>query len=137
MLYSGLFFIHIVITILLGLVILMQSGRGGGLTEAFASAESMFGAKTNAFMVKTTTVLIVCFIVTSTALTYLSSQKKRSLMPTTIATPQKIDHTIEIPLTDEKQAAKPQQPADAQKNTEAQSAPEAAPVTEPEPQTAQ
>ena len=72
--------LHTLICILLSLVILMQSGRGGGLTETFASAESVFGAKTNSFMVRTTTVLASMFLLTCLTLAYLSSRKERSLM---------------------------------------------------------
>ncbi|OGX24873.1 MAG: preprotein translocase subunit SecG [Omnitrophica WOR_2 bacterium RIFCSPHIGHO2_01_FULL_48_9] len=79
-----IFFIHAVAAILLVLVVLMQSGRGGGLTEGFASAESMFGAKTNLFMVRTTSVLAAIFIVTSLSLAFFSSRKDRSLMPQTM-----------------------------------------------------
>lgn len=73
-------FVHAVVCIFLMLVILMQSGRGGGLTEGFASAESIFGARTNVFMIKTTTVLATLFLVTCLSLAVLSSQKGRSLM---------------------------------------------------------
>lgn len=72
--------IHTLVCILLCMVILMQSGRGGGLTETFASAESVFGARTNSFMVRTTTVFASIFLVTCLTLTYLSSRKERSLM---------------------------------------------------------
>ena len=44
------------------MIILMQSGRGGGLTEGFAPAESMFGVKTNEFLIKGTTLLAVFFL---------------------------------------------------------------------------
>jgi preprotein translocase subunit SecG len=73
-------FIHAVISILLILVILMQAGRGGGLTEGFAAAEQMFGARTNELMIKATTVLGTAFLVTSLGLAILSSQKGKSLM---------------------------------------------------------
>lgn len=73
-------FVHAVVCIFLMLVILMQSGRGGGLTEGFASAESIFGARTNIFMIKTTTVLATLFLVTCLSLAVLSSQKGKSLM---------------------------------------------------------
>lgn len=77
----GLFiFIHSVCAILLIVVILMQSGRGGGLTETFASAESMFGAKTNEVMVKATVILAVIFLVSSLALAHLSSKREKSLL---------------------------------------------------------
>ena len=57
-------FIHTIICIFLVVIILMQSGRGGGLTENFAAAESMFGAKTNVFLIRGTTILASLFLVT-------------------------------------------------------------------------
>ena len=73
-------FVHTAVCILLCIIILMQSGRGGGLTESFASAESIFGAKTNVFLVKTTTVLASLFLVTCLSLAFLSAKKDKSLM---------------------------------------------------------
>lgn len=73
-------FIHAVICILLIAIILMQPGKSGGLTEGFASAESIFGAKTNVFIIKTTTVLAAFFLATCLGLAILSSQKNKSLM---------------------------------------------------------
>ncbi len=73
-------FLHIIICIFLVIVVLMQAGRGGGLTESFSSAESLFGAQTSSVMVKTTTVLAAFFIVTSLSLAFLSAQKSQSLM---------------------------------------------------------
>ena len=79
--------VHGLVCILLVVSILMQSGRGGGLTEAFSSAESMFGAKTNIFMVRITSVLATVFLVTSLTLAYLSAQKEQSLIPNTVTAP--------------------------------------------------
>ena len=73
-------FIHVFVVGLMITVILMQSGRGGGLTQGFASAETMFGAKTNEFMVKTTSILLGIFIFTSLTLAHLSTRKDQSLM---------------------------------------------------------
>lgn len=73
-------FIHALVALLLMVVILMQSGRGGGLTEGFASAESMFGAQTNEFMVKATTIFATVYFLTCIGLAVLSSQKGKSLM---------------------------------------------------------
>jgi preprotein translocase subunit SecG len=72
--------IHVIVCVLLVIVILMQSGRGGGLTETFQSAESMFGTQTNVFMVRLTTILAVIFLSTSLILTFNSSKVSRSLM---------------------------------------------------------
>ena len=73
-------FLHALVAILLIVIILMQSGRGGGLTEGFASAESLFGAKTNEFMIKGTTIFATIFLITCLGLAVLSSQKGKSLM---------------------------------------------------------
>jgi len=75
-----LIFVHSVCCILLIMVILMQSGRGGGLTESFASAESMFGAKTNEVMVRATVILATIFLATSLVLTHVSARRDRSLL---------------------------------------------------------
>ena len=84
--------IHCIICVLLLTVVLMQSGRGGGLTDTFAAAESMFGAKTNEFMVKTTSVLAAMFLMTSLGLAYFSARKDQSLMD-------RIKHLPKIDLT--------------------------------------
>src|SRR5580698_9627878 len=72
--------IHVIVCVLLVITILMQAGRGGGLTETFQSAESMFGTQTNVFMVRTTTVLAVIFLSTSLFLAFNSSKTDQSLM---------------------------------------------------------
>ena len=72
--------IHIIVCVLLATIILMQSGRGGGLTEGFAAAESMFGAKTNDFLIRGTTILAALFISTSLSIAFLSAKKNKSLM---------------------------------------------------------
>jgi len=72
-------FIQAIACILLMIVILMQSGRGGGLTEAFASAERMFGSKTNEVLVRGTVILALVFMLSNLYLVYLSSKRERSL----------------------------------------------------------
>jgi len=72
--------IHILVAVLLITSILMQSGRGGGLTETFSSMESIFGTKTNVFLVRTTTALAVMFLITCLSLAYISTQRGRSLV---------------------------------------------------------
>ncbi len=86
-------FLHIVVCILLVITILMQAGRGGGLTEGFSSAESMFGTQTNQFMVRLSSILAAMFIVTSLILAVGSSHKDRSLMK-----------NVKLPLTSAQKA---------------------------------
>ena len=72
--------IHVMVCILLATIILMQSGRGGGLTQGFAAAETMFGAKTNSVLIKGTTILATLFLTACLSLAFMSAQKERSLM---------------------------------------------------------
>ena len=72
--------IHSIVCILLATIILMQSGRKGGLTESFAAAESMLGAQTNSFMVKATSVLATLFLLSCLTLAFLSFKKDQSLL---------------------------------------------------------
>ena len=72
--------IHVIVCVLLVISILMQAGRGGGLTETFQSAESMFGTQTNVFMVRLTTILAAIFICTSLLFAFTSTKGDQSLM---------------------------------------------------------
>ncbi len=81
--------VHAITCILLVLTVLMQAGRGGGLTESFSSAESVFGAQTSTFMVKATGTLATIFFTTSLILAFLSARQERSLMDTQTAAPVK------------------------------------------------
>jgi preprotein translocase subunit SecG len=78
--YGLVIFIHVVVCILLITVILIQRGRGGGLVESFSGFESMFGPKTNTFLVRSTTILAVIFMSTCLILTFFSLRQSRSLM---------------------------------------------------------
>ncbi|MFH1691163.1 MAG: preprotein translocase subunit SecG [Candidatus Omnitrophota bacterium] len=74
--------IHVLTCSLLILLVLVQQGRGGGLIDSFSSAESIFGTKTNTFLVKATSILAVVFFVSCLALAFLSIQKNKSLIET-------------------------------------------------------
>ncbi len=77
--------IHGIVCVLLIVIILMQSGRGGGLTEGFASAESMFGAQTNTMLIKATTIFATIFLMTNLVSTFLNIKRSESLMPNKVA----------------------------------------------------
>jgi len=88
--------LHALVCVLLAIIILMQSGRGGGLTESFASAESMFGAQTNEVLIKATTILASAFLVTCLTLAVLSARKNESLMSGKIAPQTEMLPTIDL-----------------------------------------
>jgi preprotein translocase subunit SecG len=72
--------IHVAVCVVLIIIILIQSGRGGGLVESFSSVESMFGTKTNAFLTRMTSILSILFFITCVSLAFLSARQSRSLM---------------------------------------------------------
>jgi len=76
----------IIICLLLVFVVLIQKGRGGGLSGAFGGAggHSAFGAKTGDVFTWITVVLAGLFILVSTGLNYVFLPQK-SLLPTTPA----------------------------------------------------
>ena len=75
--------IHVISCLLLILVILLQAGRGQGLTSAaFGSGnvQSLLGTRTGDFLTKATTVAAICFLVTCIGLDILEARKSRSLL---------------------------------------------------------
>lgn len=80
--YTFLIVIHVIACIVLILVILLQSGRGGGLSETFGSGSTstIFGTSASTFLQRATTVCAILFLVTSLSLAILSSRRSKSLM---------------------------------------------------------
>lgn len=73
-------FVHITVCILLIALILIQRGQGGGLVESLSNLDSMFGAKTNTFLSRFTTVLATLFLISCLTLAIFSARQSRSLM---------------------------------------------------------
>jgi preprotein translocase subunit SecG len=75
--------VHIIVCLILILVILLQAGRGQGLTgPSFGSGnvQSLFGTGAGDFLTKATSVAAVLFILTSISLDVLEVRKTRSLL---------------------------------------------------------
>ena len=73
--------IHITASLLLILIVLMQSAKGGGLGGAFGGVtETAFGSRAGTFLTRFTTTLAVLFMITSLTLAVLSSKKRASVM---------------------------------------------------------
>jgi preprotein translocase subunit SecG len=72
--------IHILISVILIFVVLLQSGKGASMGAAFGgSSNALFGATgSNTFMTKLTTFIAVLFIITCLALAYMSSHMATS-----------------------------------------------------------
>jgi preprotein translocase subunit SecG len=70
--------IHVIVSIALILIVLLQTGRGSEIGAAFGSGSSqtIFGSSgSSGFMTKLTTVAVVIFMVTSLVLAYFYSHK--------------------------------------------------------------
>ncbi len=73
--------IHIIVCLVLIIVILLQAGRGQGLTGSSfgGNVQSLFGTKASSFLTKATSVCAILFLFTCIGLNVLEVQKSRSL----------------------------------------------------------
>jgi len=82
--------IHVVVCLVLIIVILLQAGRGQGLTGGSfggGNVQSLFGTKASSFLTKATSVCAILFLFTCIGLNILEVQKSRSLFKSPNATP--------------------------------------------------
>ena len=80
--YIFLILIHVFVCLVLIIVVLLQAGRGGGLSDMMGGGQpqSVFGTQTNQFMTRATEVCAVVFVITSLSLGIISTQRGKSLM---------------------------------------------------------
>lgn len=74
--------IHVIVCFVLIIVILLQAGRGQGLTGSSfggGNVQSLFGTKASSFLTKATSVCAILFLFTCIGLNILEVQKSRSL----------------------------------------------------------
>jgi len=105
MLYGLIIAIHILVSLVLIAVILLQAGRGGGLSDTFggSSTQTLFGTKTSVFLTRATAASAIIYILTCLTLAVMTSHKGRSLVSRGVNRP---------PVTQgHGQAPVPQQPA--------------------------
>lgn len=76
-----LIIIHVVVSIALIMIVLLQSGKGADMGAAFGggSSQTLFGSTgASTFLGKLTTIAAIIFMLTSLALAYYSSNRNRS-----------------------------------------------------------
>ena len=81
-LYGLVIAIHVIASLILIAVILLQAGRGGGLNETFggSSTQSILGTKTSVFLKRATAASAVIYILTCLTLAVMTSHRGRSLV---------------------------------------------------------
>ncbi len=80
MLLTFLNVIHVIVCIFLILVVLLQQGRGGGLSGIAGGGAQVFGGRgAGNFMTRLTAICAAVFMLTSLSLAYLSSAGDREL----------------------------------------------------------
>lgn len=83
--------VHVFVCVFLILVILLQAGRGGGMSEMFGGAMSqnqkLFGTETNSLLTKVTSYCAIIFIITCISLDIATANRGRSLLSSQPLTP--------------------------------------------------
>ncbi|MCM8811764.1 MAG: preprotein translocase subunit SecG [Candidatus Omnitrophica bacterium] len=134
MLYGLILTIHVLMCFVLIAVILLQAGRGGGLSDAFGggAAQSFLGTRGAAYLTRATTVCATIFMFTSLGLAILSVQRGRSLMSRVPAT--QASSLAETALKETQPETAGATAAPASSNTVPESANEQTPAENPVPQ---
>jgi preprotein translocase subunit SecG len=81
--YAVLITLHVIACLVLIMVILLQAGKGGGISETFGGSgglQQMLGTKASAFLTKATAACAILFLSTSLALALVSMNKGGSVV---------------------------------------------------------
>jgi preprotein translocase subunit SecG len=125
--------LHVTVCLVLIIVILLQAGRGQGLTGASfgGNVQSLLGTKASSFLTKATSVCAILFLFTCIGLNILEIQKSRSLFKSPKSQApldiEQIKKTLEkMKASEKKGAAKATQTATTAEKTDAGKAAETA-----------
>jgi len=118
--YIFLIIIHIIVSVALIAVVLLQSGKGASMGASFGASgsQSVFGAGGgNTFMSKMTTAAAIIFMLTSLSLAYLSGKSGNSSImsskPAAKSAPQKQTAPLQLPAQGKQPQPAQQQPVSA------------------------
>lgn len=80
--YTILIVIHVIASIFLIAVILLQAGRGSGLADTFGGSQmqNLFGTRSASVLAKLTSICAIIFILTCLSLAIISGYRSRSLV---------------------------------------------------------
>ena len=93
---------HIIVSLLLVLVVLLQAGRGAELGAAFGGVgQSSFGRGPATFVEKFTTTVAIVFMLTSLSLAFLTTNEPGNSVirqPVPVAAPAPVEAAPEVPV---------------------------------------
>ncbi|MFH2137084.1 MAG: preprotein translocase subunit SecG [Candidatus Omnitrophota bacterium] len=81
--YTVLLIVHVIVSLFLIFIILIQSGKGEGLSDVFGGGSSqttIFGTRTGTFLTKATTASAIIFMVTCLSLAFISRKEGGSVV---------------------------------------------------------
>ncbi len=110
--YVFMIILHVLACLVLIGVILLQAGKGGGLSAEFGGGggfQSIFGTKTSAFLTKATGVCAVIFLTTSLTLALVSAKRGESLVVNEVTREQKSQPVVPAAAVEKQAPAAPVQ----------------------------
>ena len=107
--FALLITLHVIACLVLIMVILLQAGKGGGISETFGGSgglQSMLGTKASSFLTKATAACAVLFLATSMILALMSTERAGSVVEREVSKEEKTAPALAVPAA--KAETKPQ-----------------------------
>jgi preprotein translocase subunit SecG len=114
MLHTILLVIHIIVSLFLIFIILIQSGKGEGLSDVFGGGSSqttIFGTRTGNFLTKATTASAIIFMITCLSLAFLSKRSGNSVITQELMKKQAVEKVQKLMNPEKKSAQEAKQSA--------------------------
>jgi preprotein translocase subunit SecG len=130
MLYTIVLVIHIIVSLFLIFIILIQSGKGEGLSDVFGGGSSqttIFGSRAGNFLTKATTASAIIFMVTCLSLAFMSKKRGASVVTQELIKKQAVEKVQKMMEPEQTEQTTGQAQQAAEQNTESP-APEAATI---------
>ena len=106
--YAVLLVIHIIVSLFLIFIILIQSGKGEGLSDVFGGGSSqttIFGSRTGNFLTKATTASAIIFMITCLSLALISKKSGGSVVQQELLKEQAVEKMSEM-MSEKEEAPK-------------------------------
>ena len=81
--YMFLLIVHVIVSLFLIFIVLVQTGKGEGMSDVFGGGSSqttIFGSRTGNFLTRATTASAIIFMLTSLSLAFVSKGRQASVV---------------------------------------------------------